>query len=74
MRQQNPSGMQKVASHEGCYSTGGLFLARTSACQDQRDIHCYDSLKNRERLDDSQRLKKKTLKEKVKRPRNCTPT
>lgn len=74
MRQQNPSGMQKVASRERCYSTGGPFLATTSACQDQRDIHCSDSLKNLERLDDGQRLKKKTLKEKVKGPRNCTPT
>lgn len=33
MRQQNPSGMQKVANHERCYSIGGPFLAMTSACQ-----------------------------------------
>lgn len=33
MRQQNPSGMQKVANHERCYSTGRPFLALTSACQ-----------------------------------------
>ena len=33
-RQQNPPGMQKVANHERCSSTGGPFLAMTSACQD----------------------------------------